>query len=42
MEAACYSEASVDFQLTTRYYILEDKSLYNHRCENQKSYELPI
>jgi hypothetical protein len=38
MEAICSSETSVDFQRTTRGYIPEDSTLYNHRCENLKSY----
>jgi hypothetical protein len=43
MEAICSSEASVDFQRTTRCYIPEDSILYNHRCENLKSYApLPL
>jgi hypothetical protein len=32
------SETSVDFQQTTRRYIPEDGTLYNHRCENLTSY----
>jgi hypothetical protein len=38
MESTCYSEASVDFQRTTRRYIPEDRTFHNHRCENLKSY----
>jgi hypothetical protein len=38
MEATCSSETSVDTQQTTRRYIPEDGTLYNHRCENRKSY----
>jgi hypothetical protein len=38
MEAACSSETSVDFQLTTRRYIPEHRTLYNHRCDSLKSY----
>jgi hypothetical protein len=38
MEVACSSEMSVEFQLTTRRYIPEDRTLHNHRCENLKSY----
>jgi hypothetical protein len=34
MEETCSS----DFQQTKRRYIPEDRSLYNHRCENLKSY----
>jgi hypothetical protein len=29
---------SVDFKRTTRDYTSEDKNLYNHRCQNPKSY----
>jgi hypothetical protein len=29
---------SVDLHRTTRHYIPEDRTLYNHRCENLKSY----
>jgi hypothetical protein len=29
---------SVDFQQTTQRYIPEDRTLYNHLCENLKSY----
>jgi hypothetical protein len=32
------SETSIDFQRTTRHYIPEDRNLYNHLCENLKSY----
>jgi hypothetical protein len=39
MEAICSSETSVDFQRTTRRYIPEDSNIYNHRCENLKSYK---
>jgi hypothetical protein len=38
-EAACSSETSVDFQQTTRGYIPEDRRLYNHLCENLRSYK---
>jgi hypothetical protein len=38
MEAACSSEKFVDFQLTTRRYILEDGTLHNRRSEILKSY----
>jgi hypothetical protein len=38
MEAACSSETPVDFQRTARPYILEDRSIHDHRCENLKSY----
>jgi hypothetical protein len=33
MEATFSSETSVDFQWTTRLYILEDRTLHNHRSE---------
>jgi hypothetical protein len=33
-----YSEMSVHLQQTTRRYIPEDRTLYNHRCDNLKSY----
>jgi hypothetical protein len=38
MEAICSSETSADFQRTTKRYIPEDSTLYNHRCENLKSF----
>jgi hypothetical protein len=38
MEAICSSETSVVTQRTTRRHIPEDDTLYNHRCENIKSY----
>jgi hypothetical protein len=38
MEAIFSSETSVDFHRTTRRYIPEDRTLYNHGCENLKSY----
>jgi hypothetical protein len=31
------SEMSTDFQRTTRYYIVEDRILHNHSCQNLKS-----
>jgi hypothetical protein len=34
MEATYSSEASVDFQRTTRRYIPEDRTLHDHRCKN--------
>jgi hypothetical protein len=40
MEATCSSEASVNFQRTTRCYIPEESILYNRRCENLKSYKM--
>jgi hypothetical protein len=42
MEAIFSSETSVDTQRTTRGYIPEDDTLYNHRCENLKSYKIYI
>jgi hypothetical protein len=38
MEATCSCETSVDFQRTTLRYIPEDRTLYNHCCENLKFY----
>jgi hypothetical protein len=38
IEATGSSETSADFQQSTRRYILEDRTLHNHRCENLKSY----
>jgi hypothetical protein len=38
MEGMCSSETSVATQQTTRCHIPEDDTLYNHRCENLKSY----
>jgi hypothetical protein len=38
MEAICSSETSADTQRTTRPYIPEDSTLYNHHCENLQSY----
>jgi hypothetical protein len=38
MEAAYTSKTSVDFQRTARRYIPEDRTLYNHCCENLRSY----
>jgi hypothetical protein len=37
MESTYSSETLVDFQRTTRSYILEDKTVYKHSCENLKS-----
>jgi hypothetical protein len=37
---ACSSETAVDFQRTTRLYIPEDRTHYNYRCENLKSYKM--
>jgi hypothetical protein len=33
----CSSETSADFQRTIRVYILEERIIHNHRCENLKS-----
>jgi hypothetical protein len=38
MEATRSDETSVEFQLTTWYYIPGDRTLRNHRCESLKSY----
>jgi hypothetical protein len=38
MEAMFSSETLVDFHRTTWRYIPEDRTLYNHRCENLESY----
>jgi hypothetical protein len=40
MKAKYSSETSVDFQGNTMRYIPEDRTLYNHRCENLKSYDI--
>jgi hypothetical protein len=40
MEAICWSETSVDTLRITGRYIPEDRTLYNYRCENLKSYTL--
>jgi hypothetical protein len=42
MEATCYSETSIDFQPTTMRYIPADTTLHNHRCENLRSYMVPL
>jgi hypothetical protein len=42
MEAICSSETSVDFQRATLRYIPEDSALHSHRCENLKSYIVPL
>jgi hypothetical protein len=39
MEATCSSGTLIDFYWTTRRYIPEDRALYNHVCENLKSYK---
>jgi hypothetical protein len=36
--ATCFSEASVEFQRSTRRYIPEDRTVHNHRCDSLKSY----
>lgn len=38
MEAIYFSETSADFQRITRYYIPEDRTIQNNRCENIISY----
>jgi hypothetical protein len=40
MEAICSSEIFTDFQMTTRLYITEERTLSSHPCQNLKSYEL--
>jgi hypothetical protein len=40
MEAICFSETSVETQRTTRRHVPEDDTLYNHHCEDVKSYIL--
>jgi hypothetical protein len=42
MEAICSSKMPVDTQWTTQHYIPEVDTLYNHRCENLKSYKAPM
>jgi hypothetical protein len=42
MEAKFSSETLVDFQRTTRCYILKYRILYNNRCENLISYIILI
>jgi hypothetical protein len=37
-EGDMFLRKSVDFKLTIRRYILEDRTLHNHRCEDLKSY----
>jgi hypothetical protein len=34
MEMTCSPKISVDFQWTSRHYILEDRILHNHHSEN--------
>jgi hypothetical protein len=38
LETICPTETSVDFQRSTWRHIPEDRTLYNHRCGNMKSY----
>jgi hypothetical protein len=40
METIRYSETSVEFQRITWYYVQEDRTLNDYRCENLKSYKL--
>jgi hypothetical protein len=42
MEVICSWDTSVDFQLTTRCYIPEDRKVCNHCCESIKSYSTVI
>jgi hypothetical protein len=42
MEVICSSETSVGFQQTTQHYILEARTLHNHRCENLNSYRFKL
>jgi hypothetical protein len=42
MEAMSSSETSVVTQQPTRRHIPENDSLHNHRCENLKSYTIPV
>jgi hypothetical protein len=39
MGAICFSETSSDTQRTTRHYIPEVDTLYNHHCDDFKSYK---
>jgi hypothetical protein len=39
MEAICSLKCRDDFQWTTKFFILEDRTLHNHCCENFKSYK---
>jgi hypothetical protein len=39
-QVASSSETSFETQRTARHHISEDDTLYNHRCENLKSYKL--
>jgi hypothetical protein len=41
-EAKCFSETSADFQRTTWFYIPEDGTHHNHRCENLRSYIMRV
>jgi hypothetical protein len=38
MEAKCFSETSLDFQQTTRFYMPEDRAIPKGHSENLKSY----
>jgi hypothetical protein len=38
----CYSETPVHFQRIAQRYIVEDKTLPNHRCEKLRSYDLKV
>jgi hypothetical protein len=40
MEVTCSSKTSVDFQLTTRRYVPEDRNSHNHRYDNLESYSM--
>jgi hypothetical protein len=42
MEAKFSSETSVEFERTTRRYILEGKTIHNYRCENHKSVDQKV
>jgi hypothetical protein len=39
MEATCSSEASIDFQRSTRRYIQKDRTMYLRKILDQKSIE---
>jgi hypothetical protein len=38
MEVTCSSETLVDFEQMIQHYILEDRNLYNHCCQNLEFY----
>jgi hypothetical protein len=42
MEAACFSETSVDFQQGIRRCIEDDRILHNHHCKNLGTYMMMI